>query len=92
MLGVRPRRAAVGVITFVLVTSALVALAPAAGADPGPQVTEIVPIRIHGHDSSWPPVLVFCVVVVVVGGLVAAAVFLRRAWDATRTHGGPLDG
>jgi hypothetical protein len=60
--------------------------------DPGPPVTEIVPIRIHGHDSSWPPVLVFCVAVVAVGGLFAAVVFLRRAWSATRPHGGPLDG
>ena len=64
----------------------------AAMTDPGPPMTEIVPIRIHGHDSSWPPVLVFCVVVVAVGGLVASVVFLRRAWGATRTHGGPLDG
>jgi len=50
----------------------------------GPPVTEIVPIRVHGHDSSWPPILAFCVFVVVVGGLVASVVFLRRARDATR--------
>ena len=48
-------------------------------APPGPPVTEVVPVRIHGHDSSWPPVLIVCVLVVVVGGLVAALVFLRRA-------------
>ena len=64
----------------------------AAMTDPGPQVTEIVPIRIHGHDSSWPPVLVFCVAVVVVGGLFAAVVFLRRARGAISSNGGRLDG
>jgi hypothetical protein len=58
----------------------------------GPQVTELVPVRPNAHDSSWPPVLVFCVVVVVLGGLFAAIVFLRRAWDAGHTTGGPLDG
>jgi hypothetical protein len=51
-----------------------------------------VPVRIHGHDSSWPPVLVVCVLVVVVGGLVAAVVFLRRARSATRPDRKPLDG
>jgi hypothetical protein len=61
-------------------------------APPGPPVTEVVPVRIHGHDSSWPPVLLFCVLVVVIGGLVAAIVFLRRARDATRPSGRPLDG
>jgi hypothetical protein len=61
-------------------------------APPGPQITELVPVRIHGHDSSWPPVLVFCVVVIVVGGLLAAVVFLRRAHGAMGTTRGPLDG
>ena len=61
-------------------------------APPGPPVTEIVPVRIHGHDSSWPPVLVVCVLVVVVGGLVAAFVFLRRARASTRPEREPLDG
>ena len=61
-------------------------------APPGPPVTEVVPVRIHGHDSSWPPVLVFCVLVVVIGCLFAAVVFLRRAREATRRAGGPLDG
>ena len=61
-------------------------------APPGPPVTEVVPVRIHGHDPSWPPVLLFCVLVVVIGGLVAAIVFLRRARDATRPSGRPLDG
>ena len=51
-------------------------------AAPGPQVTELVRVRPNAHDPSWPPVLVFCVVVVVLGGLFAAVVFLRRAWDA----------
>ena len=61
-------------------------------APPGPPVTEVVPVRIHGHDSSWPPVLLFCVLVVVIGGLFAAIVFLRRAREATRPSGRPLDG
>ena len=59
-------------------------------APPGPPVTELVPVR--GHDSSWPPVLIVCVLVVVVGGLVAALVFLRRARAATRPARKPLDG
>jgi hypothetical protein len=50
--------------------------------DPGPPVTELVPVRVHGHDPSWPPVLVFLVAAVALGGLFAAAVFLRRAWGA----------
>jgi len=58
----------------------------------GPPVTEIVPVRLQGDDSSWPPVLVFCVFVVVVGGLVAALVFLRRAREATRPARRTLDG
>jgi hypothetical protein len=61
-------------------------------APPGPPVTEVVPIRIHGHDTSWPPVLVFCVIVVVLGGLFAAVVFLRRARGAVRSAPRRLDG
>ena len=61
-------------------------------APPGPPVTEVVPVRIHGHDSSWPPVLVFCVLVVVLGSLFAAIMFLRSAKDAGRPPRGPLDG
>ena len=61
-------------------------------APPGPPVTEVVPVRIHGHDSSWPPVLVVCVLVVVVGGLFAAVVFLRRARGAVRSEPKSLDG
>ena len=61
-------------------------------APPSPQITELVPVRVHGHDPSWPPVLLFCVLVVVIGGLFAAIVFLRRAREATRPSGRPLDG
>jgi uncharacterized integral membrane protein len=61
-------------------------------APPGPPVTEVVPVRIHGHDSSWPSILILCVLVVVVGGLVAALVFLRRAREAARPDRKPLDG
>jgi uncharacterized integral membrane protein len=43
-------------------------------------------------DSSWPPILIVCALVVVVGGLVAAIVFLRRAREATRPDRKPLDG
>jgi hypothetical protein len=58
----------------------------------GPQVTELVPVRVHGHDTSWPPVLVFCVAVVVLGAFFVAVVFLRRAWSAAHAVRGPLDG
>jgi hypothetical protein len=61
-------------------------------APPGPQVTEVVPVRVHGTDPSWPPVLVFCVAVVVIGCLVAAVVFMRRVWAATHETRRPLDG
>jgi hypothetical protein len=56
----------------------------AQSADPGPPITEIVPVRIHGHDSSWPPVLIFAALVVVGGALVVAVVFMRRAGEALR--------
>jgi hypothetical protein len=57
---------------------------PVGAAEPGPPITEIVPVRIHGHDSSWPPILVFGVLVVVVGGIVVCLVFMRRAREALR--------
>ena len=55
-------------------------------------VTELVRVRPNGHDPSWPPVLVFCVAVVVLGGVFTAIVFLRRAWDAAHSTSGPRDG
>ena len=61
-------------------------------AAPGPQVTELVRVRPNAHDPSWPPVLILCVAVVVLGGLFAAVVFLRRAWDAAHPTRGSLDG
>jgi hypothetical protein len=71
----------------------LVAVAVAvAAADPGPQLTEIVRVRPNSHDPSWPPVLIFCVAVVVLGALFAAVVFLRRAWNAAHPSHEPLDG
>jgi hypothetical protein len=63
-----------------------------ATADPGPQLTEIVRVRPNSHDPTWPPVLIFCVAVVVLGALFAAVVFLRRAWAAAHPTRGPLDG
>jgi hypothetical protein len=59
---------------------------------PGPQVTELVRVRPNAHDPSWPPVLIFCVAVVVLGALVAALVFLRRGWEAARPPRRSLDG
>jgi hypothetical protein len=58
----------------------------------GPQVTELVRVNPNAHDPSWPPVLIVCVAVVVFGGLFAALVFLRRAREAARPPGRPLDG
>jgi hypothetical protein len=77
-------------------TVAALVLAGAAGAadaaDDGPPITEIVPVRIHGHDSSWPPVLVFAAVVVVGGAIVVALVFIRRVREALRPGGTPSTG
>lgn len=61
-------------------------------ASNGPPVTDLVPVRVHGHDTSWPPVLVFCVAVVVLGALFVAVVFLRRAWSAAHSARRGLDG
>lgn len=57
-----------------------------------PQVTELVRVRPNASDPSWPPVLIVCVALVVLGGLFAAVVFLRRAWEAAHPSRGPLDG
>jgi hypothetical protein len=61
-------------------------------APTAPQVTEIVRVRLHQHDAGWPPVLVFCVVVVLLGALFASVVFLRRAWSAAHPAARRLDG
>jgi hypothetical protein len=63
-----------------------------AASDPPPQVTELVRIDPHAHDPSWPPVLIFCVAVVALGGLVAALVFFRQAWAAVHPQRRRLDG
>ena len=57
-----------------------------------PQVTELVRVRPNASDPSWPPVLIVCVAVVVLGGLFAAVVFLRQAARAGRPGRGRLDG
>ena len=67
-------------------------LVASATATTGPQVTELVRVNPNAHDSSWPPVLIVCVAVVVFGGLIAALVFLRRAREAARPAGRSLDG
>ncbi len=77
---------------FFAVGTATAAATGTATATTGPQITELVRIRPNAHDPSWPPVLVFCVVVVALGALFAAIVFLRQAREATRTGGGGLDG
>jgi hypothetical protein len=61
-------------------------------APPDPQITELVRVNLHQHDPGWPPVLVFCVAVVVLGALFASIVFLRRAWGAARPPARRLDG
>jgi hypothetical protein len=72
---------------------AAVLLAPVVAALPVPTTTtpgypfyEQVPIRIHGHDTSWPPVLVAAVLVVVFGGLFLSVVFLRNVRATLRTE------
>jgi hypothetical protein len=60
---------------------------PAVADDAGPSLTE-VPVRIHGHDTSWPPVLVFCALVVVFGGIFAAVLFMRRVRQSLRSGNG----
>jgi hypothetical protein len=72
--------------------SPAVGLLAATTTTPGPQVTELVRVRPNAHDPSWPPVLVVCVLVVVLGGLFAAFVFLRQARSASRPVRGPFDG
>jgi len=65
-------------------TLAFLATGIAAAADTGPPITEVVPVRPNDHDSHWPPVLAFAVVVVVIGGLVVAVRFLRTARASIR--------
>jgi len=59
---------------------------PTPSTTPGAPFYEQVPIRIHGHDTSWPPVLVASVLVVVLGGLFLALVFLRNVRAALRAE------
>jgi hypothetical protein len=81
----RARRRVVVVITGLLAGLCAVCWAsPAGAADDPPQITEAVPIRIHGTDTSWPPVLVFLAVVVVGGGVLVCIVFMRRVRADTR--------
>jgi hypothetical protein len=81
MLVDRARRRVVVVIAGLL---ALCWATPAGAADDPPQITEAVPIRIHGTDTTWPPVLVFLAAVVVGGGIFVCIVFMRRVREATR--------
>jgi hypothetical protein len=77
----RARRRVVVVIAGLL---ALCWVPPAGAAADPPQITETVPIRILGTDTSWPPVLVFLAAVVVGGGIFLCIVFMRRVREATR--------
>ena len=45
-------------------------------------------MRLHEHDTSWPPVLVFCALVVVFGGVFAAVLFMRRVRQSLRSGSG----
>jgi hypothetical protein len=71
---------------------AVVLLAQAATSMPTPTTTpgspfyEQVPVRLHGHDTSWPPVLIVVVLVVVFGGLFLAVVFLRNVRATLRAE------
>jgi len=67
---------------------AVVFLAPVTPSTttPGSPFYEQVPVRIHGHDTSWPPVLIVAVLVVVVGGLFLAMVFLRNVRATLRAE------
>ena len=80
----RARRRVVVVIAGLLT---LCCAAPAGAADEGPPITEVVPVRVHGTDTNWPPVLVFFALVVVGGGIFVCIVFLRRVREATRPGG-----
>ena len=53
---------------------------------PGSPAYEQVPIHIHGHDTSWPPVLIAVVLVVVFGGLFLSFVFLRNVRATLRAE------
>jgi hypothetical protein len=53
---------------------------------PGYPFYERVPVRLHGHDTSWPPVLIVVVLVVVFGGLFLAVVFLRNVRATLRAE------
>ncbi len=53
---------------------------------PGSPYYEQVPIRIRGHDTSWPPVLIAAVLVVVFGGLFLSFVFLRNVRATLRAE------
>jgi hypothetical protein len=71
-------------------------LAATSTTSAGPPITELVPVHADASDPSWPPVLIACVAVVVLGGLLAAIVFLRQARDSARAGTPPrhrrLDG
>jgi hypothetical protein len=81
----RARRRVVVVISALLAAlPPLCSASPAGAADDPPPITEAVPIRVHGTDTNWPPVLVFLAVVVVFGGIFVCIVFMRRVRQATR--------
>ena len=74
------------VVLLALVVAATTTPTTAPTTTPGSPYYEQVPIRIHGHDTSWPPVLVAAVLVVVFGGLFLSFVFLRNVRAALRAE------
>jgi hypothetical protein len=87
----RPRRAD-RTVTAMHPSPAVAHLAATSTTATAPPGLEVVPVHPNANDPSWPPVLIVCVAVVVLGGLVAALIFLRRAWRAAHPARRPLDG
>jgi len=82
--GARSRRALLAALA--VVTSSLIAVMAAGNpALASVSAPTTVPGRIADHSSGgWPPVLVYCAIVVAGGGLAACVVFMRQARAAAR--------
>jgi hypothetical protein len=71
-------------VAVVLLAQAVSTTSPT--TTPGAPFYEPVPVHLQGHDTSWPPVLIVAVLVVVVGGVFLALVFLRNVRAALRAE------